>query len=40
MIRYADGRDLGHKNRPQLLMNNDKPGWKWQNFLNRIKKHL
>lgn len=40
MIRYSDGRDLGHKNCPHFLMTNGKPGYKWQAFLNQIKRHL
>ncbi len=40
MIRYSDGRDLGHKNCPKFLMTNGKPGYKWQAFLNQIKSHL
>ena len=40
MIRYADGRDLGHKNCPHFLMTNGKPGWKWQAFIKRIEKYL
>ena len=39
-IRYSDGRNLGHKNCPNFLMTNGKPGAKWQAFLNQIKSHL
>lgn len=39
MIRYADGRDLGHKNCPHFLMDNGKPGRKWRAFLRKVKSH-
>jgi len=40
MIRYSDGRDLGHKNCPNFLMTNGKPGAKWRGFLDQIKRYL
>ncbi|MGJ8696067.1 MAG: peptidoglycan recognition protein family protein [Verrucomicrobiaceae bacterium] len=40
MIRYADGRDLGHKNCPHFLMTNGKPGAKWRAFLRQIERYL
>lgn len=40
MIRYSDGRDLGHKNCPHFLMTNGRPGSKWQAFLQRVKRYL
>lgn len=39
MIRYSDGRDLGHKNCPHFLMDNGKPGPKWQAFLRKVKSY-
>jgi len=39
-IRYSDQRDLGHKNCPNFLMTNGKPGAKWEAFKNRIKRYL
>lgn len=39
MIRYADGRDLGHKNCPHFLMDNGKPGAKWQAFLRKVNSY-
>jgi len=39
-IRYSDGRDLGHKNCPNFLMTNGKPGPKWEAFKQRIKRYL
>ena len=39
-IRFKDGRNLGHKNCPNFLMTNGKPGAKWQAFLNQIKRYL
>ena len=39
MIRYADGRDLGHKNCPHFLLENGKPGRKWRAFLRKIKSY-
>lgn len=36
MIRYADGRDLGHKNCPHFLLDNGKPGAKWEAFLRKV----
>ena len=38
-IRYADGRDLGHKNCPHFLMTNGKPGAKWANFKAKIDRY-
>lgn len=39
-IRFADGRDLGHKNCPHFLLDNGKPGAKWEAFKDRIRKYL
>ncbi|MGE9268614.1 MAG: peptidoglycan recognition protein family protein [Verrucomicrobiales bacterium] len=39
-IRYADGRDLGHKNCPHFLLDNGKYGAKWAAFKRRIQKYL
>ena len=39
MIRYADGRDLGHKNCPHFLMDGGRPGRKWQGFLAKVNRH-
>lgn len=39
MIRYSDGRDLGHKNCPHFLMENGKPGRKWRDFLRKVKSY-
>lgn len=38
-IRYADGRDLGHKNCPHFLLDKGKPGAKWQAFLAKVKSY-
>ncbi|MFZ4773836.1 MAG: N-acetylmuramoyl-L-alanine amidase family protein [Terrimicrobiaceae bacterium] len=35
-IRYSDGRDLGHKQCPQILMDHGKPGGKWNAFLAKV----
>ncbi len=35
-IRYADKRDLGHKNCPHFLMDNGRPGRKWRAFLDKV----
>lgn len=40
MIRYADGRDLGHKNCPHFLLDNGQPGPKWDAFLRKVKSYL
>lgn len=40
MIRYADGRDLGHKNCPHFLLDNGKPGPKWDAFLRKVESYL
>ncbi len=40
MIRHADGRDLGHKNCPHFLLDDGKPGAKWQAFLERVESYL
>ncbi len=37
MIRYTDGRDLGHKNCPYFLLTNGRPGYKWRAFLGTVK---
>jgi len=39
-IRYSDNRDLGHKNCPHFLLDNGKPGAKWDAFKKRIEKYL
>ncbi|NNC87695.1 MAG: N-acetylmuramoyl-L-alanine amidase [Akkermansiaceae bacterium] len=39
MIRYADGRDLGHKNCPHFLLDGGRPGLKWRNFLRMVQSH-
>ena len=36
MIRPRDNRDIGHKNCPHFLMDDGKPGEKWQAFLDQI----
>jgi len=38
-IRYADGRDLGHKNCPHFLLENGKPGPKWRAFLRKVESY-
>lgn len=40
MIRYADGRDLGHKNCPHFLLDNGRPGAKWNAFLKKVESYL
>lgn len=39
MIRYSDGRDLGHKNCPHFLLENGEPGLKWRAFLHKVKSY-
>ena len=39
-IRFADGKNLGHKNCPHFLMTNGKPGAKWDAFLQQVKSYL
>jgi N-acetylmuramoyl-L-alanine amidase len=39
MIRYADGRDLGHKNCPHYLLENGKRGAKWNAFIAQINRY-
>lgn len=39
-IRYSDKKDLGHKNCPHFLLDNGKPGAKWQAFLDRVERYL
>jgi len=40
-IRYSDGRDLGHKNCPHFLMdNNGRPGAQWARFIAQIRRYL
>ncbi|MEO1845664.1 MAG: hypothetical protein ABGZ37_15485 [Akkermansiaceae bacterium] len=39
MIRYSDGCDLGHKNCPHFLLEDGKPGRKWQVFLRKVKSY-
>ena len=39
MIRYSDGRDLGHKDCPHLLMDGGKPGPKWAAFKAKIDRY-
>ncbi|MFT5412603.1 MAG: N-acetylmuramoyl-L-alanine amidase [Verrucomicrobiales bacterium] len=34
-----DKKDLGHKNCPHYLLENGKPGKKWQQFLGQVLKH-
>ena len=36
-IRFDDGKDLGHKNCPHFLMDNEKPGAKWAAYLRKIE---
>ena len=38
-IRYDDKKDIGHKNCPHYLLENGKPGKKWQEFLGLVHKH-
>ncbi len=38
-IRHDDKRDLGHKNCPHFLLEDGKPGKKWQLFLGQVLKH-
>ena len=39
MIRYADGRDLGHKDCPHFLLDNSRPGPKWHAFIATIERY-
>ena len=38
-IRYSDGRDLGNKNCPHYLLENGRPGRKWEGFLGQVSRH-
>ena len=38
-VRYSDKKDLGHKNCPHFLLENGKPGKKWQEFLGKVHKY-
>jgi N-acetylmuramoyl-L-alanine amidase len=39
-IRHSDRKNLGHKNCPHFLLDNGRPGRKWQAFLDLVKSHL
>lgn len=39
MIRYADGRDLGHKDCPHFLLDNSRPGPKWKAFTDQVERY-
>ena len=39
MIRHSDGKDLGHKNCPHLLLDGGKPGAKWDAFKAKIDRY-
>ncbi|NIP92878.1 MAG: N-acetylmuramoyl-L-alanine amidase, partial [Akkermansiaceae bacterium] len=39
MIRYSDGRDLGHKNCPHFLLTNGRPGARWRGFLRSVNSY-
>lgn len=36
-IRYSDKKDIGHKACPHFLMDDGKPGKKWQGFIDQVK---
>ena len=36
MIRYSDGRDLGHKQCPRILLDNGRLGQKWNAFIAKV----
>ena len=36
MIRYSDGRDLGHKQCPRILLDHGRLGAKWNAFLAKV----
>jgi len=36
MIRYSDGRDLGYKQCPAILLDHGKLGTKWNAFLAKV----
>lgn len=36
-IRYSDGRDLGYKTCPRLLLDNGQLGPKWNAFLRKVR---
>ncbi|MGI9242269.1 MAG: peptidoglycan recognition protein family protein, partial [Verrucomicrobiales bacterium] len=38
-IRFGDKKDLGRKNCPHFLLDDGKPGKKWQAFLDQVLKH-
>ena len=40
MIRYSDGKDLGHKNCPHFLLDGGNEGPKWEKFKAQIQKYL
>jgi len=39
-IPYSDEQDLKHKNGPHVLMEDGKPGPKWQASLQKVKSYL
>jgi len=39
MVRFADGRNLGHKNCPHFLMDGGRPGAKWNAFLKQVSRY-
>ena len=38
-IQPKTGKNIGHKNCPHFLMDNGRPGKKWQDFLAKVNKH-
>jgi N-acetylmuramoyl-L-alanine amidase len=39
MVRFADGRNLGHKNCPHFLMEHGRPGAKWAAFIKQVSNY-
>jgi N-acetylmuramoyl-L-alanine amidase len=39
MVRFADGRHLGQKNCPHFLMDNGRPGKKWNAFIDQVARY-
>jgi N-acetylmuramoyl-L-alanine amidase len=38
-VRHSDGRDLGHKPCPRILMDGGRPGRRWAEFLQAVGDH-
>jgi N-acetylmuramoyl-L-alanine amidase len=39
MVRFSDKRNLGHKSCPHFLMDNGKPGPRWNSFIKLVERY-